>query len=449
MTRKQFQYCKEIIINNFKKLIVLTSLYIVLQIIIGGCILTGYSNYINEQINYNVSKYKQIDYQQICDISSCGKLILKDGTTFYADGSGKIFKGGGINLNYMIQDINDVSITFYMEFVIVNELSGITVILNTETIESLLIQSSLIITPLLLLFTIIILGLSIKEEREFSLRALAGNEALLANKSMILITENIHHELNTPMEVIDNKIHKSHKVLTEYLQEEYSNWRGFQKENNLDETDYNYYKSEERRAFNRKLLKMEEDFEFIKESSESVYAVLERMRGFKHLRYSNGNKSISSIIEGAFKLISVSNSNFECNVDEELRKYTINSDTFKNADLLNIIINHIKNSLEANSNKIHIIFTAGNKDFITFRIIDNGNGIKQSNRKNIFEPNFSTKVIGVNGIRGNGLYLNKSILKSGGGDVKLIDSTRYGTTFEIKVPAKPGKWARLYQETNT
>jgi hypothetical protein len=76
-------------------------------------------------------------------------------------------------------------------------------------------------------------------------------------------------------------------------------------------------------------------------------SVLEKTRGFKHLRYSNGNKSIFDIIDGAFKIMSISNSNFTYNIDNRLNDYKLNYKLvkdFKNADLLNIVLNHIKKS---------------------------------------------------------------------------------------------------------
>ena len=61
------------------------------------------------------------------------------------------------------------------------------------------------------------------------------------------------------------------------------------------------------------------DFEFIKTSSEQIYNILEKMKGFKHMRYSNGNKTIHDVFEGAFKIISISNTNYEHQIDDKLK----------------------------------------------------------------------------------------------------------------------------------
>jgi sensor histidine kinase regulating citrate/malate metabolism len=100
------------------------------------------------------------------------------------------------------------------------------------------------------------------------------------------------------------------------------------------------------------------------------------------------------------------------------------------------MINHIKNSLEANADKIYILFSKEQNNMLYFRIVDNGNGILPQAAKDIFKPNFSTKSIGSDGVRGNGLYLNKSIISSCGGSTRLVESSKFGTTFELAVPTK-------------
>lgn len=412
-----YNYTSDIISKNIKKLIALSFLYILLQVIIGGIILTGYSNYINKQINNNIIEYNEIDLSQLCSISEC-KQVISPIFTLEIQGK-KLIKSNYI-LNKLMTISPNIIISKELDFVLFNDATNSYFVLNISDIKKMLITTSLFVTPILILLTLVSLLISIHEEREITIRALAGNEALLANKSMILITENIHHELNTPMEVIDNKVYKLKNIMKAYI-------------DSIPE--------EKKRAMDFDFYNTDKDFELLGQASEQIYAVLERMKGFKNLRYSNGNKSISDIMQGAFKVISISNSNFTSNIDAKLEEYSINSTMLKNADLLNIVINHIKNSLEANAKKIYILFESVvfNKDngILKFRIADNGNGVKPEHIKGIFDPNTSTKSIGSeNGVRGNGLYLNKFILKSSGGSVTLVETSKYGTTFEISIPVK-------------
>jgi K+-sensing histidine kinase KdpD len=253
-----------------------------------------------------------------------------------------------------------------------------------------------------MIFGIIITSVIHEEQKEGAVRT-GGNEALLTNKSMIMITENIHHEMNTPLEVIDNKIQK--------------------------------IKMKMKKLDPLKLVQIEDDFEFIDTSSAQIRNILEKMKTFKNLRYSKKNQNIHKIFSNVFKMISMSSTNFEFSISDELKSVTINEDALTSSDLLNIGINHVKNSLEGGASKVYIIFEKIENDNLYIRIIDNGNGIAKNNQKKIFNPNFSTKS-DFEGLRGNGMYLNKQIMNNAGGDIKLISSTKKGTTIGLNFHIK-------------
>lgn len=397
-----------IIKRNLKKLILFITFVITLQMVTTILILNLYVEHISDQIFKNTVRVSQGDTISLCNSIDCKYVI--DGSDISED----IFQP----YQQIILHNNNMYLTNNFEIGVRDTLSNKIFVLNTHNIIQNIITYSIMIFTLTVTAFTMFLFWSIKQEQEDAIITLAGNEALLTNKSMILITENIHHELNTPLEVIDNKVHKIKKIIDYYLAES----------SNINKNDHC-------RKFDDHLENIVEDFSLIKQSSEQIYNILDRMKGFKHIRYSNGNKTLSDIIKGAFTVISISNSNFKSQIDPELKEYSIKSNEFKNADLLNIMINHIKNSLEANANKIYITFDKFEKGFIYFRINDNGNGVRAENINTIFEPNFSTKT-SIEGVRGNGLYLNKTILKSGNGDIKLIETSEYGTTFQLKVPAK-------------
>ena len=391
-----------------------------------GLVFDNHVNYIDDQMNKNIIEYSEIDREQLCSIANCNKVINIELKKAYITDKKRHLRPIKFNKTKYISISNVLYISENYEIIIFNKKSNTYFIINTDTMLQNYFILMIIFIPLSLIIYIIPLILSIKEEKEEAILINAGSEALLANKSMINITENIHHELNTPLEVIDNKIEKIHSELSAFLLEEY------------EMTEHIKDIPEDRIQRNRRLVKLNEDFEFIKTSSEQIYAVLEKMKGFKHLRYSNGNKTLKDIIDGGFKIINISNTNFEYKVDQKLQNFRIgteHSHKLKNADLLSIILNHIKNSLEANASKIFILFAKFENDFIYIRIIDNGNGIPEKAQKNIFAANFSTKDSD-NGIRGNGMYLNKQILLNAEGDIKLISSSNKGTTLELKIPAQ-------------
>ena len=382
-------------------------------------------NYKNNQVTNNILEYQEIDDEQLCRIINCKKVIDNN--------KQKIFTMTNNHLKidrekdqdkYSFTNIKDnLYINKDHDLAIYNKTADIYFILDIRDILIEYLTLIMYLVPFSLLIYLWPFLSSIKSEKEEALLINAGSEALLTNKSMINITENIHHELNTPLEVIDNKVEKIQKQLTNFLLEEHEVLK------DIDTIP------QDRIDRNRKLVKLNEDFDFIRMSSEQIYSVLEKMKGFKHLRYSNGNKSIKDIIDGGLKIINISNTNFKSTVDDRLNNYSIGNHDLKNAEFLSVILNHLKNSLEAYASKIAFIFVKEDKNILFFRIIDNGNGIPEKAKKNIFKPNFSTKTSD-SGIRGNGMYLNKHIMRAVGGDIKLIASSKKGTTIEISIPCK-------------
>ena len=412
-----------IIKSNLSNIIIFFLSINLVAILSFASVFHNHVEYVGTLIANNITEYENIDREQLCKIAQCVKVnvpILEK--SFIADDYGQLS-----TIPYTKRDFYQIDSSVWVTsdylFAVFDNESGSFYILDTDIlIADYLIMLSIFI-PLIMFFFISSLLRSIGVEKDRALLAIAGNEALLANKSMISITENIHHELNTPLEVIDNKIEKINRIVAEFLIEEH----------NITKNIRNIPKDRIKR--NAKLTKLKDDFDFIRTASEQIYSVLNKMKSFKQLRYSNGNKSLLDIIEGGFKIINISNTNFEYKIDPRLDLYKIDSDAIKNADLLSIMLNHIKNSLEANANRIYILLDSVDKRVIRFRIIDNGNGIPLKSQKNIFKANFSTKS-NEGGIRGNGMYLNKHILSMAGGGLSLISSTHKGTTIELTIPAK-------------
>jgi signal transduction histidine kinase len=406
-------------------------------------IIYSYGNYINKQLTYSIENIIEdndnLDFSRLCKISNCDYIYSKI-----------IFEGKITNKLYLIyrKDLNKKHIVInpkltniYRNFYLYN---NNVVIHNNEAnayfslnLTNLYIELRYTyITTLFFVFSIILtfLYFSYKKEQKEHIIQTIGSEAILANQSMIMITENVHHELNTPLEVIDNKIEKIHRIITDYL----VGLLNLQKNSDL-ENNTTFM------LLNRSLINLEADFNFIKTASEQIYSVLEKMKGFKHLRYSNGNKTIYDIVEGAVKIINISNSGFTYKIDSNLKDYKIKSNgdkTLKNVDLLNVILNHLKNSLEAKAGNIEIKVFSFKDNILKLHIIDNGNGIPADVVNKIFLPNFSTKTE-LKAIRGNGMYLNKFIMDACGGGIKVVDTNTNGTIIEISLLSKYHEY-RIY-----
>lgn len=350
--------------------------------------------------NYEKSKY-DLDFndKDLCEMFSCSAVRDENKISFF-DKHTMVYTSNTYSTNFNIYknyyiDLENFNFSIKIEdrYIYLNLL---------KDLEKSYFILTLTLPIIIMIFTYIISSTISSEQRDGLIR-MAGTEALMTNKSMIMITENIHHELNTPMEVIDNKIEKIRRKID----------------------DINPVMAEE----------LEEDFYFVSTAGEQIRNILNKMKDFKHLRYSNGNQNIYNISKNAFKMVAMSIPNFRFNIDMDTKLYGINSESLKNADLLNVLINHIKNSLEATADKIHIIISKYENGLLYLRILDNGTGIPERMRGKIFNPNFSTKN-NANEIRGNGMYLNKQLLTIGGGDIKLIESGIHGTTIELIIPCK-------------
>jgi two-component system, NtrC family, nitrogen regulation sensor histidine kinase NtrY len=71
-------------------------------------------------------------------------------------------------------------------------------------------------------------------------------------------------------------------------------------------------------------------------------------------------------------------------------------------------------------------------DDVVIKVTDNGTGIPETNRDNIFKPSFTTKNTGM----GLGLSISKSIIENMGGKITFNSSLNEGTTFEISINKK-------------
>jgi len=274
-----------------------------------------------------------------------------------------------------------------------------------------------------------------EHENAFLLRT-TNLEALATQNSMTILTENIHHELNSPLKVIENNLKKFKKLMILYLSKKYTGeyftsfetLKSYIEKNNIQIIEIANKKIRKKFFFDL--------FELTDTSIEQIQTILHNMAEFKQLRYSNGNKSIFDIAEGAGKILKVTvDISFDLEIDEELKKFKIDHNNgLKNADLINILINHFKNSIEANATQIEVFIENIKNNFLLLNIKDNGNGIPNEFISEIFSPNKSTKSDYV-GLRGNGLFLNQNLLKQFGGDIKLKKTQEgKGTEFVLKIP---------------
>ena len=110
--------------------------------------------------------------------------------------------------------------------------------------------------------------------------------------------------------------------------------------------------------------------------------------------------------------------------------------TTENVDLLiyadegqlsQILINLIKNALQAGATQVTISSGSGRNDEVWVRVANNGAPIPLSNQEQIFIPFFTTKAEG----SGIGLSISRQILHQHNATINLVKSDADGTVFEI------------------
>jgi len=454
--------------NNIKSILNFFGLLILNLIVINAVLFNNFYN-INklqidntkEVINKTIIEFDEIDLQHLCIVSNCTRIgFLNSDYNYKLSNKKKYYKAVDKSSHTLIRIKNkplikytffDIylseSLLFYTEIKDYN----IYVVSNNNIISNIL--KGYISVNLLFFFIFLIVFIFIEfKSRKKKIIELMGTSNILREKNMQILTENIHHELNTPIAII----HGNLKKLEIEMQKPTIN-------------DNFFF-----------------DFEQIYLNINQMDTVLQRMSNFKNLKYSNGNKTLDDIISYSANSMAIyKKSNFTISLDPALKKYKLRG-TLENGDLLSIVSNHFRNSLEAKANKIKTqINFDKSTNILHLYIIDNGIGLRdrrtglmlsKSKYNDIFKPYYSSKdkdgdskELESKGIvydtfckiysffkiqskdinvRGVGLYLNKELLREKHGDLILRETSNKGTVFEIIFQVQEVQEVQEIQEGN-
>lgn len=163
---------------------------------------------------------------------------------------------------------------------------------------------------------------------------------------------------------------------------------------------------------------------------ESLSAIASEFSRFAKMpSYKIEEVDLRSIAMDVINLFTDEAVNIKLEIDDKLT--TVNAD---NAQVRRLLINLIRNSIQAGAAEIKLVIQCENGSCNLF-IEDNGKGISPEFRDKIFEQNFTTKSSGM----GLGLKLAKRFLDGIGGDIQLIESEKQGTTFKVTFPISQTK----------
>ena len=106
---------------------------------------------------------------------------------------------------------------------------------------------------------------------------------------------------------------------------------------------------------------------------------------------------------------------------------------FDRTQLIRVITNLIKNSIQALSNtetpKIDVRVYSENSN-VAITVTDNGSGVIEENKTKVFEPKFTTKTSGM----GLGLAMVKNIVEAYNGSITFTSEEGVKTTFKVSFP---------------
>ncbi|MCD6150701.1 MAG: PAS domain S-box protein, partial [Deltaproteobacteria bacterium] len=254
----------------------------------------------------------------------------------------------------------------------------------------------------------------------------------------------VAHELNTPigfvssnMESVKNYVEQFKQLIPRY-QEFIRQVTQLQPEL-LPEELKKLREMEEKTHLDFILEDLDELFEENAEGFERITQIVVKLREFS--RVDSGNESGHYSLNRAIETTLVVSRNeykyvakAETELADDLPDIICNSGEV-NQVLLNIIVNAaqaIKEQGREEKGSIRIT-TEYDDQWVTCRLSDDGPGMSDEVRENIFNPFFTTKPVGTG--TGLGLYISYDIIvNKHGGQLRVDSSPGQGTTFIIKLP---------------
>ncbi len=236
------------------------------------------------------------------------------------------------------------------------------------------------------------------------------------------LTAGIAHEIQNPLNFVNNFSEVSAELVQE-IKEERQKPKENQDESLVDE------------IFNDISQNLEKIMVHGKRASSIVKGMLE------HSRTSIGEKELTDINALADEYLRLAyhglcakdnsfNSDFKTDFDENLPKIEVIPQ-----DIGRVLLNLINNAFYATKgvkNPLVEIKTERLENSVIVAVKDNGTGMTEDVKSKIFQPFFTTKPTGEG--TGLGLSLAYDIVKAHGGELKLIESEKNGTEFQIILP---------------
>lgn len=136
--------------------------------------------------------------------------------------------------------------------------------------------------------------------------------------------------------------------------------------------------------------------------------------------------NVVEVVDLALDIFSETKISFRSEKDEIIAK-------FDRTQLIRVVTNLVKNAIQSipkeREPKIEVKLKE-EKDNVVITVSDNGIGVKEENRKKVFEPKFTTKSSGM----GLGLPIIKNIIETYNGSITFTSEEDEGSTFVVSFP---------------
>jgi len=272
--------------------------------------------------------------------------------------------------------------------------------------------------------------------------------AMLKNEKLAtigMLSAGVAHEINNPLAVVISNLN----ALTEYNQQllgllgEVQQW---QKQGQLPDAISSALES----------MDAEVDFDFISEDAPDMMAdmkegllrmqeIVSNLKTFS--RTKPGERQfidINACIEASLKLVN-NEIKDHCTVSLDLQS-SLPKTAANNSELSQVFMNLVINAAHAmEQGGIIRVHTSLQDNQIKIQIADNGSGIPENIRKDIFNPFFTTKPPGHG--TGMGLSVVHGIIQDHNGSIGLNSKMGVGTCFTIRLPVVSAQAEDEEQET--
>jgi len=245
------------------------------------------------------------------------------------------------------------------------------------------------------------------------------------------LTAGIAHEIQNPLNFVNNFSEVNKELLTELNEE-------------IDRANYN-----DAKAIVKVLTDNEQKINYHGNRADAIVKGM-----LQHSRTSSGQKELTDISKLVDEYLRLSyhgmrakdksfNAEYKTDFDESIGK--INAVP---PDIGRVLLNLFNNAFHAVNEKkktadkdyqpavsvvTNRIKTPSGEGSIEIRVVDNGNGIPQKILDKIFQPFFTTKPTGQG--TGLGLSLSYDIIKAHGGEINVLTEEGEGSEFIVRFPA--------------